>query len=82
MKETRKIILEQQQDDLKRKTTMEQTFEDNCDPSTPKWNNVKTTLKENIAEKGTLFVRSFVAALKPALFISGLILLVVLTKLC
>jgi len=82
MKESKRIILEQQQNDINKKMTMEQTFEDNYDPNTPQWNTAKISIKENTAEKGTLFIQSFISAIKPALILSGIILIIILIKVC
>ena len=76
MKETRKVILEQGQ----QRITLEQGVESGS--QTPQWDNMIANLKEGTAEKGTLFVSSFIQGLKPALIIGLIIMLIIAIKVC
>lgn len=77
MKESRKVIMEQGQQDAYRRIILEQGYETDQDSNTPQWNKLKVSLKEGAVEKGSIFVSSFVGGIKPALITAAIILIAV-----
>jgi len=78
MKESRKVIMEQGQQDAYRRIILEQGYETDQDSNTPQWNKLKVSLKEGAAEKGSIFVGSFVSSIKPALIMGAVIIIAIL----
>jgi len=82
MKESHKVVLEQGQQDSYKRIIIEQGTEADPTSQTPQWDSMKVRLKENTAEKGTLFVSSFVQSIKPALVVGMVILILIALKVC
>ena len=81
MKENKKVILEEGSQDQYKRMTLEQGLTEDQPSQTPKWDNMKVSLKEGTADKVMLFGTSFMNALVPS-FIFGILIIVILMLVC
>lgn len=70
MKENKKVTIEQGSSDDYKRVILELGLNEDPLSSTPKWDNMKVSLKEGVAEKTTLFATTFLNGIIPAFWIT------------
>ena len=77
MKENKKVTIEQGSPEAFKRMILEEVFQEDPAGTTPKWDNMTSSVKEVAAEKITLFGTAFLSGIIPSIWICLILLIAI-----